>query len=268
MGSNPKRPHYTSRSSSDYVPHAPYNAPNQAGNSYPNSVQQQFPSGYGTYNPSSQQSQLDFAHGMLSSADSIQYHQSSALNPYSEYPGTPGAYIHGSVLGTHPTSHQPYTPNSLDEYIMTVGGPPPPSSPIIPYNYAPPPLPSAEAFSAASSNVLTAARNLPPSGEPRDPQTHEPLCNACGVYVQQRRLQRPQQLIDADLPNAAEDEGSEVAPQGPECSHCHARETSVWRRDPEGNLVCNACGVYDRSKGVKRPLDKVKSGKIRPRTRT
>ncbi|EFI27811.1 transcription factor GATA-4, partial [Coprinopsis cinerea okayama7 len=32
----------------------------------------------------------------------------------------------------------------------------------------------------------------------RDPSTFKPLCNACGLYLQQRNRLRPQELIDAD----------------------------------------------------------------------
>ncbi|KAJ7917778.1 hypothetical protein B0H13DRAFT_1608029 [Mycena leptocephala] len=96
----------------------------------------------------------------------------------------------------------------------------------------------------------------------RDPSTQRTLCNACGLYLQQRHHQRPQALIDAD-----EVEGSEEsfgAPDGPECSHCHTRQTSVWRRNKDGDQVCNACGVYQRLRGKERSLTSSKS-KIKPR---
>jgi hypothetical protein len=96
----------------------------------------------------------------------------------------------------------------------------------------------------------------------RDPTTQRPLCNACGLYLQQRNKLRPQELIDADLDN--EEMGTDEG--GPECSHCHTRNTSVWRRNKEGEQVCNACGVYKRLKGKDRPLE-LKRNKIKPRSK-
>ncbi|KAJ6562015.1 GATA zinc finger-domain-containing protein [Mycena capillaripes] len=93
----------------------------------------------------------------------------------------------------------------------------------------------------------------------RDPSTQRTLCNACGLYLQQRGVQRPQALIDAD-----NDGGSgEVDPNGPECSHCHTRQTSVWRRNKDGDQVCNACGVYERLRGTPRPV--ALRSKVKPR---
>ncbi|KAJ7122330.1 GATA zinc finger-domain-containing protein [Mycena epipterygia] len=96
----------------------------------------------------------------------------------------------------------------------------------------------------------------------RDPVSHRTLCNACGLYLQQRHAHRPQELIDAenDEPDA------QGAPDGPECSHCHTRQTSVWRRNKDGEQVCNACGVYSRLRGKERPLA-LKRNTIKPRAR-
>ncbi|KAK7063393.1 GATA zinc finger domain-containing protein [Favolaschia claudopus] len=304
MGSDSKRTHYTSAShssSQNVQSHSSY-SPDNSGMymSYTPASQEMYSSagphpssfspvsndyGMSTYSLSSNQyHHSEPSYGMMPSSpaplNSMHYSQSSGFGPSSGY------------------SQHPYTPNSLDEYIMAVGGPPPPTSPMIPYNYGSLPLPHNQSggyndyshyqssshqqslsntqvqntFDASLLSGIKQCSHCGTRSTPlwrRDPKTHEPLCNACGVYVQQRGEQRPQQLIDADLADA-EDEGSALrGGEGPECSHCHARETSVWRRDPQGSQVCNACGVYERLKGVKRPLDKVKSGKkVRPRTRT
>lgn len=99
----------------------------------------------------------------------------------------------------------------------------------------------------------------------REPSTQKPLCNACGLYLQQRNKLRPQELIDAD---ADDDESPDIMenPTGPECSHCHTRQTSVWRRSKTGEQLCNACGVYIRLRGVERPLS-LKRKKIKPRSK-
>jgi GATA zinc finger len=99
----------------------------------------------------------------------------------------------------------------------------------------------------------------------RDPSTMKPLCNACGLYLQQRNKLRPQELIDADDDGSTSDE-SDANYVGPECSHCRTHHTSVWRRSKAGEQLCNACGVYARLRGKPRPLS-LKRNKIRPRSK-
>ncbi|KAF7354181.1 Gata zinc finger domain-containing protein [Mycena venus] len=100
----------------------------------------------------------------------------------------------------------------------------------------------------------------------RNPATRLPLCNACGLYLQQRHKLRPLALIAADQEDDEADESDEHGADagGPECSHCHTRKTSVWRRSKTGAKLCNACGVYARLRGRDRPLS-LKRNKIKPR---
>ncbi|KAF9002251.1 hypothetical protein BDQ17DRAFT_1357174 [Cyathus striatus] len=99
----------------------------------------------------------------------------------------------------------------------------------------------------------------------REPTTLKPLCNACGLYLQQRNKLRPQELIDADTDDG-DSTDSDQNYVGPECSHCHTHRTSVWRRSKTGEQLCNACGVYLRLRGKPRPLS-LKKNKIKPRTK-
>ncbi|KAJ7087958.1 hypothetical protein B0H15DRAFT_736613, partial [Mycena belliarum] len=99
----------------------------------------------------------------------------------------------------------------------------------------------------------------------RDPTTQQPLCNACGLYLQQRKKMRPAALIAADRQDDAPH--AEIAlrtPGAPECSHCQTQRTSVWRRSKTGAKLCNACGVYARLRGRDRPLS-LRGNRIRPR---
>ncbi|KAJ6475592.1 hypothetical protein C8R45DRAFT_834485 [Mycena sanguinolenta] len=104
----------------------------------------------------------------------------------------------------------------------------------------------------------------------RNPATREPLCNACGLYLQQRHTLRPLALIEFDAqspPFPSSPEFDDADPDAPECSHCHTRHTSVWRRHKTtGAKLCNACGVYARLRGKDRPLT-LKRERIRPRGR-
>ncbi|KAJ7159247.1 hypothetical protein C8R43DRAFT_948180 [Mycena crocata] len=96
----------------------------------------------------------------------------------------------------------------------------------------------------------------------RNPATQQPLCNACGLYLQQRNKMRPCALIAAD--DDGGDDADTGAEGGPECSHCHTHRTSVWRRSKTGARLCNACGVYARLRGRDRPLT-LRRNKIKPR---
>ncbi|CAG8576912.1 6942_t:CDS:2 [Funneliformis mosseae] len=50
------------------------------------------------------------------------------------------------------------------------------------------------------------------------------------------------------------------------CTNCHTQTTPLWRRNPEGQPLCNACGLFLKLHGVVRPLS-LKTDVIKKRNR-
>ena len=38
--------------------------------------------------------------------------------------------------------------------------------------------------------------------------------------------------------------------EGTICANCKTEQTTLWRRNPNGEPVCNACGLYHKLHGV------------------
>ncbi|CAO3596192.1 unnamed protein product [Absidia cylindrospora] len=51
-----------------------------------------------------------------------------------------------------------------------------------------------------------------------------------------------------------------------QCSNCNTRTTPLWRRNPQGQPLCNACGLFLKLHGVVRPLS-LKTDVIKKRNR-
>ena len=102
--------------------------------------------------------------------------------------------------------------------------------------------------------------------------------NAVHLAHQQGMLQRPQ-----SSPSSPPESGfSSVAPSRPgspggsrngdnngiptTCTNCFTQTTPLWRRNPEGHPLCNACGLFLKLHGVVRPLS-LKTDVIKKRNR-
>ncbi|XP_017140678.1 box A-binding factor isoform X2 [Drosophila miranda] len=87
------------------------------------------------------------------------------------------------------------------------------------------------------------------------------LCNACGLYMKMNGMNRP--LIKQPRRLSASKRN------GLSCSNCLTTYTSLWRRNPAGEPVCNACGLYFKLHSVTRPLamkkDTIQKRKRKPK---
>lgn len=78
------------------------------------------------------------------------------------------------------------------------------------------------------------------------------------------------------VPKNSDQSGKSISPSPPSasespanivCSNCQTTNTPLWRRDAEGNALCNACGLFHRLHGVMRPLS-LKTDVIKKRNRS
>ncbi|XP_050686403.1 transcription factor GATA-4-like isoform X3 [Eriocheir sinensis] len=99
------------------------------------------------------------------------------------------------------------------------------------------------------------------------------LCNACGLYTKMNGINRP--LIKHSRRLVSVEDGfsfqTSARRMGLMCSNCGTTTTTLWRRNNEGEPVCNACGLYYKLHGVNRPLqmrkDSIQSRKRKPKNK-
>ncbi|XP_045456794.1 transcription factor elt-1-like [Melitaea cinxia] len=85
------------------------------------------------------------------------------------------------------------------------------------------------------------------------------LCNACGLYTRINGVNRPPlKGQKAKPPQALPTNGNRRV--GVTCANCRTSNTTLWRRNNNGEPVCNACGLYYKLHNVNRPLSMKKDG--------
>ncbi|XP_068628550.1 transcription factor GATA-4-like isoform X2 [Battus philenor] len=85
------------------------------------------------------------------------------------------------------------------------------------------------------------------------------LCNACGLYTRINGVNRPPLKGQKAKPQQAlPSNGSRRV--GVSCANCRTSNTTLWRRNNNGEPVCNACGLYYKLHNVNRPLSMKKDG--------
>uniref|UniRef100_A0A286XNJ2 GATA binding protein 5 n=1 Tax=Cavia porcellus TaxID=10141 RepID=A0A286XNJ2_CAVPO len=88
------------------------------------------------------------------------------------------------------------------------------------------------------------------------------LCNACGLYHKMNGVNRPLVRPQKRLSSSRR--------AGLCCTNCHTTHTTLWRRNTDGEPVCNACGLYMKLHGVPRPLamkkESIQTRKRKPKT--
>ncbi|OMJ09972.1 Transcription factor elt-1, partial [Smittium culicis] len=90
------------------------------------------------------------------------------------------------------------------------------------------------------------------------------LCNACGLYYRLHNKHRSKTHKNQN--NKKDTSFPDTNDQLSVCSNCKTTKTPLWRRDEEGNPLCNACGLYYKLHKEKRPIS-LKTDVIKKRHR-
>ncbi|KAL8811011.1 MAG: hypothetical protein Q9200_002128 [Gallowayella weberi] len=129
-----------------------------------------------------------------------------------------------------------------------------------------------------STASVTEMRNRANAGRQQKIPRISSTPNAVNLVQQQEMQNRPR-----SSPNSPPESGhSSVAPSRPSspggmrnednngvpttCTNCFTQTTPLWRRNPEGHPLCNACGLFLKLHGVVRPLS-LKTDIIKKRNR-
>ncbi|GAB0090533.1 Transcription factor GATA [Sergentomyia squamirostris] len=201
----------------------------------------------------------------------IQYHH-NITTPQHIYDGT--AVTSGSpsgqqVFAAYKSEPTPYWPGQLDFGVSSAYG-----NSIILENTVPPgpgdyaangSWPTLNAIGEQYDGQIIAAPdikecvNCSASSTPlwrRDNSGHN-LCNACALYGRQNPgINRPPNRNQKAKTPAAN--GNRRT--GVQCANCQTTTTTLWRRNHNGDPVCNACGLYYKLHNVQRPLSMKKEG--------
>ncbi|KAJ4497188.1 hypothetical protein C8R41DRAFT_232414 [Lentinula lateritia] len=143
-------------------------------------------------------------------------------------------------------------------------------------------LPNASGGPGSSSSPEASNASTPPSGEGGSGLLTGPSLKGGRKYLSLKdEKTRMNGLGDSlrsgsstpDLEtNSASKDGKGIKSNGEDgdnptlCTNCRTTNTPLWRRDPEGQPLCNACGLFYKLHGVVRPLS-LKTDVIKKRNR-
>jgi GATA-binding protein len=162
---------------------------------------------------------------------------SAGLPPHGESPFDFQQLMHLYLNDAGASQHHPLTHINPSEVLRL------PSEPLFAHD-SPQPMPgSSSKPNGSSSNGLG-------NGIPKRSNSSPNLQTLKAMTKLQPLASTPHRAGD-ETP----DEGGEPSSETPTmCTNCSTTNTPLWRRDPEGQPLCNACGLFYKLHGVVRPL--------------
>lgn len=135
-------------------------------------------------------------------------------------------------------------------------------------------LPSLDSTAAFKKPLPKSNSNSPPTDKTApNASTSKPKSSHLTSALSSEKKQQPSLSSSAPSEHASSSSNSSsssssldsgAAPM--ECTNCHTRTTPLWRRNPEGQPLCNACGLFLKLHGEVRPLS-LKTDVIKKRNR-
>lgn len=79
------------------------------------------------------------------------------------------------------------------------------------------------------------------------------LCNACGVYTRQNNAERPMEQTSKGMVIKKKTRAPKAENKDLVCANCGTHSTPTWRKGPQNETLCNACGLHLRLHQNQRP---------------
>ncbi|KAI5785498.1 hypothetical protein DFH27DRAFT_261009 [Peziza echinospora] len=157
------------------------------------------------------------------------------LQRYATSPGSPSMHTNGSP-SMHPNN--PGSPSMhSNNYATTSSNDIDPALSSLP---APPQM-SVQNHDRSDTNIVSSEGAF----ETSPPQTHADQTNGATNPGQSHVELAPSPGYEARSPASI--------PSGQVCSNCGTTRTPLWRRAPDGQTICNACGLYLKARNTQRP---------------